>query len=132
MTGLLRCLDCAAVLYIDPATGELVDSWSERICTASYRAHVADLPLIEIPRPAAGTRPPTADHATGEGPGLTGADCPTSRALRKLRVAARPPAAALDTGHPATPVAGPSAGRPRTAQPAATRPHNPPTEGIHR
>jgi len=48
MNAMLRCLDCAALLYTDPATGDLVDQWGERICSASYRAHVADLPYVPV------------------------------------------------------------------------------------
>jgi hypothetical protein len=44
MNALLRCLDCAAVLHTDSATGELVDDWGERTCSASYRAPVPDVP----------------------------------------------------------------------------------------
>jgi hypothetical protein len=46
-----RCLNCAAILYVNPATGELVDGWGERICQVSYRVHVPDLSLLEVYRP---------------------------------------------------------------------------------
>jgi hypothetical protein len=64
-----RCLDCAAVLHADPATGVLVDGWGERICQASYRVHVPDLSLLEVDRPAAGIRPPMPDPADEGGAG---------------------------------------------------------------
>jgi hypothetical protein len=136
MTGQRRCLDCAAVLHPDLSTGELVDGWGERICGASYRNHVPDAPHLELGRPAAGTGPPAAGNPTGVGPGLTGSGCPASRALRlRLRVAARPPAAALDPGHPADPVSDGSYGQAGRAPPARLiRPHNtnPHQKGHHR
>ena len=57
MNATLRCLDCAALLYTDPATGVLVDRWGERTCSASYRPHAADLPeqMVRVARPATPT-----------------------------------------------------------------------------
>ncbi len=60
LTG-TRCLDCAAVLYTDPACGDLVDGWGERICSASYRPHVANVPYVPVR--AAGSAPATQNMA---------------------------------------------------------------------
>jgi hypothetical protein len=43
-----KCLDCAAVLYTNHASGELVDGWGESLCSASYRPHVPDLPHLPV------------------------------------------------------------------------------------
>ncbi len=42
-----RCLDCAANLRVDEATGALVDQWGQATCGASYRAHAPDLPPVD-------------------------------------------------------------------------------------
>jgi hypothetical protein len=57
-----RCLDCAALLYTDPVTAVLVDQWGERICSASYRPHAADLP-----EPTVGTARPVTPTASTPG-----------------------------------------------------------------
>jgi hypothetical protein len=59
----LRCLDCAAVLYTDPAAGALVDRWGERTCSASYREHAADLPVVSVGE--AGSIPATSARSAG-------------------------------------------------------------------
>jgi hypothetical protein len=138
MNAVPRCLDCAAALYIDPGSGDLVDVWSQRICSASYRPHVADIsyPQVRTTEPGARAndaqdRLRRADHSTG--PGLTGVDCPASRTLR---AANGPPknGRLLDTGHPATRVADGPCGQAerntasRTSGPTTTNL----TKGIHR
>ena len=40
------CLDCAAVLHVDEATGALVDQWGKAECGASCRAHAPDVPVL--------------------------------------------------------------------------------------
>jgi transcriptional regulator with XRE-family HTH domain len=120
-----RCLDCAAVLHIDDATGELVDSCGQAGCQASYRTHVPDLPQLPV-RSAGPAAPATSmpdrlrrtvtswRTALPGGLNTAGAgavpDPPLPHKGRSapggLRVAARPPAAALDAGDPAGPVSG--------------------------
>jgi hypothetical protein len=98
------CLDCAAVLHIDQLTGELVDGWGEAICQASYRRHVSDRPMVKEDRPAApsGTGPPAAGHIDSGGAGAYQHRQPDVKGGSGYAsaVAARPPAAALDAGHP--------------------------------
>ena len=65
MTGQPRCLDCGAVLHIGPVTGELVDGWGESICSASYRAHSADVPTAAAEPAAQATN--TTDRRTERG-----------------------------------------------------------------
>jgi hypothetical protein len=88
------------VLYTDSGSGALVDQWGERTCSASYRDHAADLPAAvvgenmsgRLRRAAASCRTdlPVGLNPAG-GRGVSGRATPASRALRKLRVAARPP-----------------------------------------
>jgi hypothetical protein len=127
MTALLFCLDCAAALYIDP-TGEYVDAWGERTCSASYRPHLPDVPKA----------PTTNNKADGlrrakspVRPGLTGADCPASRT--HAASGGPPSGRLLDPGHPATPVADGPCGQADTD--TASRTSGPTThlvKGIHR
>jgi hypothetical protein len=120
--ALLRCLDCAAVLHTDSATGELVDAWGERTCSASYGAHAPDLPYLPVRTAETDTsaRPRTAAEADSSpvGPGLTGADCPASRTLRAAH-GGPPSGRLLDSGHPAAPVAGAPCGQADRTPPAA-------------
>ncbi len=128
MTGQLRCLDCAAVLYTDPASGGVVDAWGERTCSASYRPHDPDFPLptlVEGNRPAAGTRPPTADSADQGGagayrrrqPGIKGAPPDGSASLRdRLRRPLTPGPRGAGSWPPCGQAQDPG-------QPAVSRPH---------
>jgi hypothetical protein len=70
-TGRVRCLDCAANLTVDPATGALVDQWGQATCGASYRAHAPDLPALNAGPTVSATSP--ADRRTERG-GLYGPD----------------------------------------------------------
>jgi hypothetical protein len=46
-----RCLDCAAELHRDPATGRYLDRWDQAICGANGAAHIPDLPTPVPYRP---------------------------------------------------------------------------------
>jgi hypothetical protein len=74
MNTALRCLDCAALLYTDPATGGLVDQWGERTCSASYRPYAADLsePTVRAARPATPSTPGRLARADRSDPVPTG------------------------------------------------------------
>lgn len=128
-----RCLDCAAELYIDRIGGQLIDAWGQVVCQASCRPHIPDLPLIDLDRPAAGTRPPGADQAGSGGagayrrrqPGIKGAPPDGSASLRDRL---RRPLTPGTRGAGSWPRCGQAQG---TGQPAGIRPHNnPSTEGI--
>ena len=113
------CLDCAANLHVDEATGALVDQWGQGTCGATYRAHAPDLPPVAAEPAAPATSmtdrlrraaplagagavpPPTVPHQ---------GRCAGSASLRDhLPVA-------LDPGHPAAVVSGaPRAGAQNTA-----------------
>ena len=113
------CLDCAANLHVDEATGALVDQWGQATCGATYRAHAPDLPPVAAEPAAPATSmtdrlrraaplagagavpPPTVPHQ---------GRCAGSASLRDhLPVA-------LDPGHPAAVVSGaPRAGAQNTA-----------------
>ena len=84
MNGEPRCLDCAALLYTDDVTGELVDLWGERVCSASYLPHAADLPGLAAQSvgPATGMtdRPGRAEPVAGAVPDpCAGADTTPAR-----------------------------------------------------
>jgi len=108
------CLDCAADLSVDEATGALVDRWGQATCGASYRAHAPDLPSLPaepaapatsmtdrlrrtVPLAGAGAVPPPTVPPQGHS-GFASVSHAT--ALR----------AALDPGHPAAAVSGAPAG----------------------
>jgi len=138
MSAAQRCLDCAAALYIDPASGDLIDVWGERICSASYRPHVADVPHVQV-RAIASAAPEKGTHDrqrwTGHstGPGLTGDDCPASRTLRAAYGGPPKNGRLLDTGHPATPVAdGPCGQAEKNTASRTSGPTTHLTKGIHR
>ena len=81
------CLDCAAALQVDEATGALVDRWGQATCGASYRAHAPDLPALDAGPAAPATSmtgPPAAGCAAGRGRGGTRPATPASRGLRKI------------------------------------------------
>ena len=72
-SGTVRCLDCAAVLHLDEATGALADRWGQAMCGASYLAHSPDLPALPAGAGGRGGRGPPrrptrrAGLAAGEG-----------------------------------------------------------------
>ena len=69
------CLDCAAVLHVDEATGALADQWGEPVCGASYGAHALEVPVLPAGPAAPANRIP--DRRTKRGgqsqPGGAGA-----------------------------------------------------------
>jgi hypothetical protein len=69
------CLDYAAVVRVDDATGALVDQSGEPVCGASYGAHAPDVPVLPAGPTASANRIP--DRRTERGgprqPGGTGA-----------------------------------------------------------
>jgi hypothetical protein len=110
----VRCLDCAARLHIDQATGALVDRWGLAMCGASCRAHAPDVSPLPFGPAAATNHMPVrlrrADSSAGAGavppptvppPGRSGF---ASASLRDHLAVAR------DPGHPAAAVSGAPAG----------------------
>jgi hypothetical protein len=111
------CLDCAADLRVDEATGALVDRWGQATCGASYRAHSPDLPAVDA-GPAAPATGMTDRRTQRDGLHLlagAGAIPPptvppqghSGFASVSHATALR---AALDPGHPAAAVSGAPAG----------------------
>ena len=79
------CLDCAAVLHLDDATGALVDQWGQATCGASCRAHAADFarcPLGRLRRRQARRTACGGLCRPRWGRGGRRGDCPASRTLR--------------------------------------------------
>jgi hypothetical protein len=128
------CLDCAADLWVDEATGALVDRWGQATCGASYRAHLPDLPALDagpatpatssadrlrrtqlLARSGAVPPPPVPDQGRSAG----------SASLRDHLTVA------LDPGHPAAAVSGAPKGRREEHAPARRQPGpaNPPGGG---
>ena len=103
------CLDCAADLSVDEATGALVDQWGQAMCGASYRAHAPDLPALDAEPAAPATsmtdRLRRAEPLAGAGavPPPTVPHQGRSASSASLRDHLR---VALDPGHPAAVVPG--------------------------
>jgi hypothetical protein len=121
------CLDCAAVLHLDQATGALVDRWGDAMCGASYRAHAADVRAVDAGPAAPATGMP--DRLRRAGP-LAGAGAVPDPPLphqagcarsfpngsAEKRSAGKRLSVRLDPGDPAGPVPGaPRAGAQTTA-----------------
>jgi hypothetical protein len=108
------CLDCAASLHVDEATGELVDQWGQAECGASCRAHAPDVPVLPVGPAAPATSMPDRLRRTDplQGPGRYQTRSPTSSRSAQDRSQTAPLRSAtpgtilrsrLDMGHPAGP-----------------------------
>jgi hypothetical protein len=121
------CLDCAAVLHVDDATGALVDRWGDATCGASCRAHAPDVPGVDVgpAAPATGmtdrlrrAEPLAGAGAVPDPPLPHQAGCARSfpNGSAEKRSAGKHLAVRLDPGDPAGPVPGaPWAGAQTTA-----------------
>jgi hypothetical protein len=116
-SGPSRCLDCAAALHLDRATGAMVDQWGQPTCGASCRAHSPDLPALPA-EPAGRPANSMTDRRTERGGLILSAGAgavPPLPVPHQGRFA--PPRAVrpqngrlLDPGHPAAAVSGAPAG----------------------
>jgi hypothetical protein len=108
------CLDCAADLRVDEATGALVDRWGQATSGASYRAHLPDLPALDAgpaaPATSSADRLRRTQLLAGAG-AVPPPPVPHQGHSGFASVSLRDhPRVALDPGHPAAAVAGAPAG----------------------
>ena len=120
-TSLARCLDCAAHLHVDEATGALVDRWCQTMRGASCRARSPELPVLSAGPAAPANRMPVrlrrADLSAGAGAVPLPTVPPQGRSAGSASLRDHP-RVALDPGHPAAAVSGAPSGRHEEHAPA--------------